>query len=108
MLKSASHLKGETIDGYEVRIFANLENPKEIDLLLKNGAAASAFSALNISSSPAKHFPLKKSSSQIYKRMAKALKGRPLVIRVFDIGGDKKVDLPSDQSRCQIFQCDWP
>src|SRR5690606_28308101 len=39
------------------------------------------------------NFPTEEEQFQIYKNMASALEGRPLVIRVFDIGGDKRPDL---------------
>lgn len=93
LLKSSSHLRGETIDGYEVRIFANLENPKEIDLLLKNGANGIGLFRSEYLFLSRQEFPSEEEQFLIYKRMARTLRGKPLVIRVFDIGGDKKIDL---------------
>jgi phosphotransferase system enzyme I (PtsI) len=92
-LKNSSHLKGETIDGYEVRIFGNLENPKEIDQLLKAGANGIGLFRSEYLFLSRKAFPTEQEQFEIYKRMVKTLKGRPLVIRVFDVGGDKKVEL---------------
>lgn len=103
MLKSASHLKGETIDGYEVRIFANLENPKEIDQLLKAGASGIGLFRSEYLFLARKAFPSQEEQFAIYKRMVKALKGRPLVIRVFDIGGDKKVELSPNNPDTKYF-----
>lgn len=103
LLKSASHLKGETIDGYEVRIFANLENPKEIDLLLKNGANGIGLFRSEYLFLARKEFPSEEEQFTIYKRMVKALRGRPLVIRVFDIGGDKKIDLLPNAPDARYF-----
>ena len=103
LLKSAAHLKGETIDGYEVRIFANLENPKEIDLLLKNGASGIGLFRSEYLFLSKKEFPSEEEQFEIYKRMAKSLRGRPLVIRVFDVGGDKKVDLLPEQRDAKYF-----
>jgi phosphotransferase system enzyme I (PtsI) len=103
LLKSASHLKGETIDGYEVRIFANLENPKEIDQIIKAGAAGVGLLRSEYLFLANKAFPTEEEQFQIYKRMAKALKGRPLVVRVFDVGGDKKVDLPPENPDSKYF-----
>ncbi len=103
LLKSNAHLKGETIDGYEVRIFANLENPKEIDQLLKAGASGIGLFRSEYLFLARKAFPSQEDQFQIYKRMAKALKGRPLVIRVFDVGGDKRVDLPPDNPDAKYF-----
>ncbi len=103
MLKSASHLKAETIDGYEVRIFANLENPKEIDQLIKAGASGIGLFRSEYLFFTRKSLPSEEEQFAIYKQMAKALKGRPLVIRVFDIGGDKKIDLPPTSPDAKYF-----
>ena len=98
MLKNSAHLKGETIDGYEIRIFANLENPKEIDLLSKNGAAGVGLFRSEYLFLINRRLPSEEEQFQIYKRMVRTLRGKPLVVRVFDIGGDKKTDLlPLDQ-----------
>lgn len=103
ILRNAAHLKGETIDGYEVRIFANLENPKEIDLLLKNGAAGIGLFRSEYLFLSKREFPSEDEQFEVYKRMARALRGKPLVIRVFDVGGDKKVDLLPEHPDARYF-----
>lgn len=103
MLKSAAHLKGETIDGYEVRILANLEDPQEIGQLLKAGASGIGLFRSEYLFFSRKAFPSEEEQFTIYKRMVKALKGRPLVIRVFDVGGDKKVDLDPSSADAKYF-----
>lgn len=102
-LKSASHLKGETIDGYEVRIFANLENPKEIDLISKAGASGIGLFRSEYLIFSRKAIPQEEEQFGIYKRMVKVLKGQPLVVRVFDVGGDKKIDLPASNPDAKYF-----
>jgi phosphotransferase system enzyme I (PtsI) len=97
-LKNSAHLKAETIDGYEIRIFANIENPKEIELLHKNGASGVGLFRSEYLFLSQKKFPTEEEQFEIYKKMVKSLRGRPLVVRIFDVGGDKKVDLlPEDQ-----------
>jgi phosphotransferase system enzyme I (PtsI) len=97
-LKHSVHLKGETIDGYEIRIFANIENPKEIELLHKNGAAGVGLFRSEYLFLARRQFPQEEEQFEIYKKMARSLRGRPLVVRIFDVGGDKKVDLlPEDR-----------
>jgi phosphotransferase system enzyme I (PtsI) len=103
LISSSKHLEGETIDGYEVRIFANLENPKEVDLPMKNGAAGIGLFRSEYLFLSKKTFPSEEEQYQVYRQMAKALKGRPLVIRVFDIGGDKKIDLLPDSPDSWYF-----
>jgi phosphotransferase system enzyme I (PtsI) len=103
LLKNASHLRGETVDGYEVRILANLENPKEVDLILKNGALGIGLFRSEYLFLAKREFPSEEEQFLIYKKMARALRGRPLVIRIFDIGGDKKVDLLPEQRDAHYF-----
>lgn len=103
LLKSASHLKGETVDGYEVRIFANLENPKEVDLILKHGASGVGLFRSEYLFLAKKEFPSEEEQFEIYKKMARTLRGRPLVIRIFDVGGDKKVDFLPEHRDARYF-----
>src|SRR3989344_1512517 len=102
-VKSVAHLKGETIDGYEVRLFANLESPKEIDQLIKAGASGVGLFRSEYLFLSQQKFPTEEEQFCIYKKMVKALKGRPLVIRVFDLGGDKKIDLPLGHAHAKYF-----
>ena len=103
LLKNATHLKGETIDGYEVRIFANLENPKEIELIMKNGASGIGLFRSEYLCLAKKGFPSEEEQFEVYKKMVKTLRGRPLVIRIFDLGGDKKIDLPPENPDSAYF-----
>ena len=102
-LKNTRNLKPETIDGCEVRIFANLENPDEIDLLEKNGAAGVGLFRSEYLCMVKKGFPSEEEQFEIYKKMVKSLKGRPLVVRIYDIGGDKKMEIPSDCPDARYF-----
>ena len=96
-LKSSTHLHSETVDGYEVRVFANLENPKEIDAVIKNGASGVGLFRSEYLFLSKKQFPEEEEQFDIYKKMIRSMRGAPLVIRVFDVGGDKRVDfLPED------------
>ncbi len=108
MLESVSHLKGETVDGYEVNLFANLENPKEIHEVIKAGAGGIGLFRSEYLFLYGKAFPSEEKQFSIYKKMVSALKGKPLVIRVFDVGGDKKVDLPLDHKDAHYFTAIGP
>lgn len=108
MLASASHLRAETIDGYEVRLFANLENPKELENAVTNGAGGIGLFRSEYLFLTQRKFPSEEEQFVAYKRMARALKGKPLVIRVFDIGGDKKIDLGLDDPGSKYFRAIGP
>lgn len=103
LLKNAVHLKGETIDGYEIRIFANLENPKDIELLHTCDAAGVGLFRSEYLFFSRRKFPTEDEQFEIYKEMARCLRGRPLVVRVFDVGGDKKADLFPEEQDAKYF-----
>lgn len=102
-LKNSTHLKGETIDGYEVRIYGNLENPKEIDAIIRNGAAGIGLFRSEYLCLAKKNFPTEEEQFEIYKKMVKSLRGRPLVVRIYDLGGDKKMDSTPDHPDSMFF-----
>jgi phosphotransferase system enzyme I (PtsI) len=88
-LKKGTRLKGETIDGYEVRIFANIDKMDDVAEMLRHGSMGVGLFRSEYLCQP-KQFPSENEQFAIYKKMAKALRGKPLVIRVFDLGGDKQ------------------
>jgi phosphotransferase system enzyme I (PtsI) len=102
-MKSVSKRKAETLDGYEVKVFANLENPGEIGELVKSGASGVGLFRSEYLFLSARSFPTEEEQFQIYKQMAVALKGKPLTVRVFDVGGDKKIDLLPEEKDAKYF-----
>lgn len=87
--------KAETFDGYEIGLSANIDVDTELEMLHKHGGIGvglyrSEFVFLNY-----QEFPTEEEQFHIYKNIIDKLKGLPLVIRTFDIGGDK--DLISQQ-----------
>jgi phosphotransferase system enzyme I (PtsI) len=103
LFEKTSHLKSETTDGIEVRIFANLENPREADLVFKEGAAGVGLFRSEYLFLSKRQFPTEEEQFETYKSMIEALHGRPLVVRVFDIGGDKKVEFFPEEKDAHYF-----
>lgn len=92
-------LKTETIDGYAVRLSANIEMAGEFDLLRQHGGQGvglyrSEYIFLNKNS-----FPSEEEQYINYRMLVDKAQGLPIVIRTFDIGGDKI--LPDQQSACE-------
>ena len=84
-------ISARTKDGINVRLMANINNPDEIHLVLRNrlegvGLFRTEFFVLETAS-----FPTEQAQYDIYHRVFAAAKGRRVVIRTFDIGGDKKI-----------------
>ena len=103
LMESATHLKGETIDGYQVRIFANIEGTREIDYAMHHGASGVGLFRTEYLLYPHKRFPTEEEQIIIYRKMAERLRGRPLVVRIYDIGGDKKFDFDPDSQDAHYF-----
>lgn len=88
-------LKGkptETVDGYKVRLYANIGGPKDIEAVIENDAEGvglfrSEFVYLN-----SKTDPTEDEQFAAYKQVLEGLAPRFVIIRTCDIGADKTID----------------
>lgn len=98
------HLKGKeniTKDGHKIDIFANINNPNELDEALENdpggiGLFRSEFLYLNRDS-----YPTEEEQFEVYKNIAEKMNGKNVIIRTLDIGSDKRADyfkLPQEKN----------
>jgi phosphotransferase system enzyme I (PtsI) len=92
-------LEAFTRDGTRVHLMANVNNLRQMDMVIKNrmegvGLFRTEFFVLSDNKIPSED-----EQYSVYRSVIKALKGRPIVIRTFDIGGDK---LLPDNSLRQI------
>ena len=81
-----------TLDGKRIDIYANLNNPYEIESVLENDAGGiglfrSEFLYLNRDS-----FPTENEQFEVYKEIVQKMDKKRVIIRTADIGSDKKVD----------------
>lgn len=83
----------ETIDGYKIRLMANIEFPQEVRDAVANGAEGIGlyrteflYSAKNPSPSEEEHFA---AYSEALDNLSEDGQERPLVIRTIDLGADK-------------------
>lgn len=88
-LHKLGSLPAETVDGYRVRVTANIEFPAELAQAKAHGAEGiglyrSEFLYLNRPDLPAEteHFA-------VYRAVAEDMQPRPTIIRTLDFGGDK-------------------
>jgi phosphoenolpyruvate-protein phosphotransferase (PTS system enzyme I) len=88
-LDTLIRLPAVTRDGHEVQLFANIEFPREIELVRRyNGAGVGLFRTefLFVEGS---ELPGERAHIEAYKQAVRLLEGRPLVIRTLDFGADK-------------------
>lgn len=88
-LSCLSHLPAKTLDGHEIILTANIEGHDDIELLHQyGGQGVGLFRSESILLSHGE-FPSEEEQFYSYKSMVEKLKGLPIVLRTFDIGGDK-------------------
>ncbi|MBQ7557070.1 MAG: phosphoenolpyruvate--protein phosphotransferase, partial [Lachnospiraceae bacterium] len=90
-----SELKGKqstTIDGHNMKVYANICDPSEVEGVLSNdadgvGLFRSEFIYLNSRTDPPEE-----EQYRAYRKVLEALAPRPVVIRTSDIGADKAIE----------------
>ena len=102
-LEQLRDLPAETSDGTRVNLFGNIEFPYEVDHCIKRGADGvglyrTEFLYLGVEDEPDEdvHF-------EAYSRVVKAMAGRPVTIRTFDLGADKVAHLPDPEDERNPF-----
>src|SRR6266699_2237014 len=88
-LKELRETTSTTRDGYHVVLSANIELPEDVDAVAANGAEGiglyrTEFLYLNRATLPAED-----EQYQTYREVAERVAPNPLIIRTFDLGGDK-------------------
>lgn len=91
----------KTKDNYEVALSGNISRSSDIDNILNKkaegvGLFRSEFLYMNKTKAPSEE-----DQFEVYKEAAIRLKGKPLIIRTLDVGGDKSVpylDLPKEMN----------
>jgi len=79
----------KTRDGHRVRVFNNIELPAETNRVLKSGAEGIGLFRTEYLFLTADSFPDFDTQYKAYKRILSRMNDRPVLIRTFDMGGDK-------------------
>jgi len=82
-------LPAETLDGYRVKVLANIELVDEIPAVLQHGAEGIGLYRTEYLYLNRKDLPSEEEHFQAYKKVVEGIYPHPAVIRTLDIGGDK-------------------
>lgn len=88
-LNKIKDLPSRTIDGREVKLMANLDVSSEMDFILHNRAQGIGLVRTEQLFEEHEEFPDEEKQYQIYKSIAEQIYPDNIIIRTFDIGGDK-------------------
>lgn len=80
-----------TEDGQTIALYGNIERPSDIAKVLANGGEGVGLLRTEFLFLDRNSLPNEDEQFEAYCKAARALNGKPLVIRTLDIGGDKEV-----------------
>ncbi len=91
-LEISSHvnLESKTTDHEKIKIFSNIESLEDVNKVLQNKADGIGLFRSEYLALAEKTIPSEEKQFEIYKTLLEKLENRPAVIRLFDLGSDKK------------------
>lgn len=82
-------LPGETVDGFKVKLLANIEIMEELPSVIEYGAEGIGLYRTEFIYLNRKDLPSEEEQFEIYKTVSQKIQPLPVTIRTLDIGGDK-------------------
>ena len=100
-LRESANLEAITTDGHHVELFGNIGKAKDAKNALTMGAQGIGLYRTEFLYMENDELPAEDVQFEEYKKVAQDMKGKPVIIRTMDIGGDKELkclDLPSEMN----------
>ena len=88
-LKELRETKSTTRDGHHIVLSANIELPNDIDAVAANGAEGIGLYRTEFLYLNRNTLPTEEEQYETYRKVAERVSPDPLIIRTFDLGGDK-------------------
>ena len=90
-LKQYIGTSSTTVDGVTVEIAANIGKPEDVDRVLAYDGEGIGLCRTEFLFMDRNEMPTEDEQFEAYKKVAVAMKGKPVIIRTLDIGGDKEI-----------------
>ena len=100
-LRESANLEATTTDGHHVELFGNIGKAKDAKNAFTMGAQGIGLYRTEFLYMENDELPAEDVQFEEYKKVAQDMKGKPVIIRTMDIGGDKELkclDLPSEMN----------
>ena len=100
-LRESANLEATTTDGHYVELFGNIGKAKDAKNALTMGAQGIGLYRTEFLYMENDELPAEDVQFEEYIKVAQDMKGKPVIIRTMDIGGDKELkclDLPSEMN----------
>jgi phosphotransferase system enzyme I (PtsI) len=101
-LKELRETSSTTRDGRHIVLSANIELPEDVDAVAANGAEGIGLYRTEFLYLNRNTLPTEEEQYEIYRKVAERVRPNPLIIRTFDLGGDKlapgAVDITDEQN----------
>jgi phosphotransferase system enzyme I (PtsI) len=100
-LQKLKDLPAETKDGHRVKITGNIGMPKEVDGVINNGGQGIGLYRTEFLYMNRDTYPSEEEQFRAYRDVLLRMKGKPIIIRTLDIGGDKStscLNLPQEKN----------
>jgi len=92
LLTNLKGLKDETLDGKQIKLYANIGSVADVANVLANDAAGIGLFRSEFLYLEKTDYPTEEEQFQVYKTVVQNMAGKKVVIRTLDIGADKQVD----------------
>lgn len=92
LLQSLRGLPNVTLDGKEIKIYANIGSAGDLESALRNDAQGIGLFRSEFIYLDSGDYPSEDRQFMLYKRAAEAMSGKRVIIRTLDIGADKQAD----------------
>ena len=90
LLQTLKKKPNVTLDGREIKVYANIGNAGDIGLVLQNDAGGIGLFRSEFLYLESEDFPSEEDQFAVYKRVVETMAGKKVIIRTLDIGADKQ------------------
>ena len=101
LLKSLKDISGRTAEGVSIKLSGNIAGADEFDNLFENGGDGVGLLRTEMLYLEKDKFPTEEEQFEFFRNIALKSKGKPVIIRTLDIGGDKQLPyfrIPAEQN----------